>query len=90
MTKVLFTALLCTSVTSYAIEQTICYSQYDTGRQVMGKPFYMASVGDDAILNDGKCQGVTLHEMNKKGWRLIQVVTGLESSFGMVFEKIEK
>lgn len=90
MKKALFCASLCASVSSYAIEQTICYSQYDTGRQVMGKQLYMASIGDDAVLNGGKCQGVILAEMNKKGWRLVQVVTGLETSFGMVFEKIEK
>ncbi|MFT5835505.1 MAG: hypothetical protein ACI9RG_000398 [Sulfurimonas sp.] len=47
----------------------------------------MASLGDKVTLNGGKCQGKTLLEMNKKGWKVIQVVTGLNRSFGMVMEK---
>lgn len=80
------------SVLSYVGEQTICYSQKDTGDTYgpgLGK-IYLASLGDAVALNGGKCGGSTLPEMNKKGWRLIQVVPGLDSSFGMVFEKVRK
>lgn len=92
MKKTLLVGLLLVSVSSYAVEQTICFSQEDTGRTygTGGGKIYLASLGDDATLNGGKCGGSTLPEMNKKGWRLIQVVTGLNSSFGMVLEKVGK
>ncbi|MEA3383800.1 MAG: hypothetical protein U9Q20_03865 [Campylobacterota bacterium] len=35
----------------------------------------------------GKCQGKTLAKMNKDGWKLVQVISGLNSSFGMLFTK---
>ena len=41
-------------------------------------------LGDNATLNGGECNGKTLPQMNKLGWRLIQVVGGLDSGFGMV------
>jgi len=63
------------------VEQTICFSQDSSG--------YLATLGDKVILNGGKCKGKTLPQMNKLGWRLIQVVGGLQSAFGMVFEKVE-
>jgi len=63
------------------IKQTLCFSQkkYST--------FFLASLGNDVSLNGGECKGINLSEMNKKGWRLVQVITGLDSSFGMLFEK---
>lgn len=92
MKKTFLIGLLLASVSSYGVEQTICYSQYDTGRTYGsgGGKIYLASLGDDVTLNGGKCAGATLPEMNKKGWKLIQVVTGLDSSFGMVLEKVGK
>ena len=69
--------------------QTICFSQYDTGRKIGGKEFYLGQLGDDVKLNGGQCKGATLPEMNKKGWELVQVVSGLENSFSAVFKKVK-
>ena len=63
-------------------EQTICFSQSSCTDK-----YAYALLGNDQQLCGGKCQGRTLTQMNEKGWKLIQVVSGLESSFGMVFEK---
>jgi len=79
--------LLSSTVYAKKIEQTICFSQEDTGQTIGGKAFYMASLGDQVTLNGGKCKGKTLIKMNKNGWKLVQVVTGLNRSFGMVLEK---
>lgn len=87
MKKIFVIAVLLSSISVFAVEQTVCFSQYDTGQKIGNKAFYMASLGDNITLNGGQCKGATLPEMNKKGWELIQVVTGLESSFGMVFKK---
>jgi hypothetical protein len=78
--------LLATTSSVFAVEQTICFSQ----KAIRDTGVFLATLGDDATLYGGKCEGVTLPEMNKKGWKLVQVVTGLQSSFGMVFEKIGK
>ena len=73
-----------------SVEQTICFSQEDIGSYPNSKKrMYMAILGDTATLNGGKCQGKTLPQMNKLGWRLIQVVGGLQSGFGMVLEKVQ-
>lgn len=81
-------AIIVSAMPAFAVEQTICYSQEDSGSKYSaGRPIYLAVLGDDAVLNGGKCNGVKLADMNKKGWRLVQVVTGLNNSFGMVFEK---
>ena len=64
-----------------SIEQTICFSQDEST--------FFARLGDGVILNGKKCKGKTLPQMNRAGWRLIQVIGGLNKSFGMVFEKIE-
>jgi hypothetical protein len=81
-------AVVISAMPTFAIEQTICFSQKDSGVEYsVGKPVYVAVLGDDAVLNGGKCNGVKLADMNKKGWRLVQVVSGLNNSFGMVFEK---
>lgn len=77
--------LLATTSSLFGIEQTICFSQKATS-----SGYLLASLGDEATLNGGKCEGTKLSDMNKKGWKLIQVVTNLDSSFGMVFEKIGK
>ena len=73
-----------------SVEQTICFSQKDIGSYPGSstRRMYMAVLGDNSTLNDGECQGKTLSQMNKLGWRLIQVVGGLQSGFGMVFEKV--
>ena len=85
MKKVIFTVLLLL-VPLFGTEQTICFAQKNVAEQ-NEEPLYIASLGDEVTLNWGKCKGATLLEMNKKGWELIQVVTGLQSSFGMVFKK---
>lgn len=83
--------LLATTTSLFGIEQTICFSQKDSGAEYSpGRPVLLASLGDDTTLNGGKCEGGKLSDMNKKGWRLVQVVTGLNNSFGMVFEKVGK
>jgi len=70
-----------------SVEQTICFSQKPSF-VFRGVQQYSAVLGDNSTLNGGRCQGKTLPQMNKLGWRLIQVVGGLESGFGMVFEKV--
>lgn len=70
--------LLASSVFAKNVKQTICFSKE-------GK--YLAMLGDNVKLQGGKCLGKTLPEMNKAGWKLIQVVGGLNSAFGMVLEK---
>jgi len=64
------------------IEQTICFSKSSCTEK-----YAYGSLGENVNLCGGACQGKTLKEMNKKGWKLIQVVNGLNSSFGMVLEK---
>ena len=93
MKKMIFSSvvsLVLLSSFSYGknVEQTICFSQKDIGSFPNSKRrMYMAVLGDNVTLNGGKCQGKTLPQMNKLGWRLIQVVGGLESAFGIVLEK---
>ncbi len=74
---------------SFAAEQTICFSQEYTGSssQVFPNGIPVAKLGDNVSLHGGKCDGRKLADMNKEGWRLVTVVTGLQSSFGMVFER---
>lgn len=76
----IFAALMMSATSAFAVEQTICFSQEPDRR--------WESLGDTAIINGGKCNGVTLGDMNAKGWRLVQVVPGLSTAFGMVFEKV--
>lgn len=64
------------------IEQTICFS-----KAPLGDKYWQASLGDAVKLYGGQCQGRTLPEMNKQEWKVIQVVTGLNSAFGMVMTK---
>ena len=62
------------------VEQTICFSKNDCNAG-----FYaVGSLGEQVNLCGGKCQGKTLIQMNQSGWELIQVVSGLSNSFGMV------
>ena len=77
---VLIGSLLTSNVYAKKIEQTICFSSSQCG----GLGAY-GVLGDSVKLCGGKCQGRTLAEMNKDGWKLIQVVNGLQSSFGMIF-----
>jgi hypothetical protein len=69
--------------TKHSVEQTICFSQ----AYAPSSSFNYAQLGEDISLNNGSCQGKTLLQMNQEGWRLIQVVTGLNNSFGMILEK---
>jgi hypothetical protein len=87
--KKIILVLLFIATSSFAIEQTICFSQEDTGSKYStnGNPIYIAMLGDNATLNGGKCNGRKLADMNKDGWRLVTVVAGLQSSFGIVLEK---
>ena len=64
------------------IQQTICFS-----KNKCNDAYAYGTLGDNVGLCSGKCKGKTLIEMNKKGWKLIQVVGGLNSSFGMVLQK---
>ncbi len=68
------------------VEQTICFSQ-DENTLSSGTKYHSATLGDNVTLNGGKCQGKTLPQMNKKDWKVIQVVTGLNRAFGMVMER---
>ena len=48
---------------------------------------YQGALGDGTTLNSKKCQGKTLTQMNKAGWRVIQIVGGLDSAFGVLLQK---
>ena len=82
-------AIIVGAMPAFAVEQTICFSKQYSGSpsQYFPKGVPMAVLGDDVVLYGGKCEGKKLGDMNKAGYKLVQVVTGLESSFGMVFEK---
>jgi len=77
-------AIVLLSSVGYAkkIEQTICFSKSSCSDK-----YSYGTFGNGTSLCGGKCQGKTLPEMNKEGWKLIQVVGGLQSSFGMIFTK---
>ena len=82
--------LLLSSTSVFAVEQTICFSKTSLGDTNIGGrniTMWQGSLGDDVLLYSGRCGGKTLGEMNKKGWRLIQVVGGLDNAFGMILEK---
>jgi len=74
--------LLSSTVYARKIEQTICFSKSSCSDR-----YAYGTLGERVGLCGGECQGKTLKEMNKKGWKLIQVVGGLNSSFGMILEK---
>lgn len=86
---VIVAGLLSATASAKNIEQTICFSKEYTGNKSKYFPngVPVAQLGDAVKLLGGKCQGRSLPEMNKAGWKLIQVVTGLNASFGMVLEK---
>lgn len=65
-------------------ENTVCFSKSDCDNE-----FSYGVLGDNIKLCSGECNGKTISQMNAEGWRLIQVVNGLQSSFGMVFERIK-
>jgi len=73
---------LSSNVYAKSVEQTICFSANQCGG-----PGAFGQLGDGVHLCGGKCQGRTLGAMNRSGWKLIQVVNGLDSAFGMVFIK---
>ena len=74
--------LLSTAVYAKKVQQTICFSKSSCSDK-----YAYGTLGEKTGLCGGQCQGKTLQEMNEKGWKLIQVVGGLNSSFGMVLEK---
>ena len=78
--------LISSAVYAKAVQQTICFSKEKIS-EYNGRPIYQGTLGDAVSLYGGECQGKTLPEMNKAGWKLIQVVGGLNSAFGMVLEK---
>ena len=72
------------STTMYAkkVEQTICFSKSScTDKYAYG------TFGNGTSLCGGKCKGKTLPQMNKEGWKLMQIIGGLQRSFGMLFIK---
>lgn len=75
--------LVISSQNAFAVEQTICFSKSKIG----DSQYWQGSLGDNVLLYSGKCGGKKLSDMNKKGWRLIQVIGGLDSAFGMILEK---
>jgi len=83
--------VLCISATNAfgKNECTICFSQKALPKSGQYQ-FYMGVLGDDVSLSGGKCEGKTIQQMYDDGWRLIQVVSGLDQSFGIVFEKESK
>ena len=95
MKKLIAASMLCTvlsiSIQAKELEQTICFSKIYSGNPSKYFPngVPVAQLGDDVKLLGGVCQARTLPEMNKNGWELMQVVTGLEGAFGMVLSKIK-
>ncbi len=67
-----------------SVEQTICWSKNDCAKNY---PYSVATIGDNTKLCSGKCNGKTIAQMNKKGWKLTEVIGGLQGSFGMVMTK---
>lgn len=71
------------AASSYAAKEvTICFSQGQCDDK-----YSFAVLGNDVNLCGGKCKGRNIEEMYRDGWRLVQVVSGLQSSYGMVFER---
>ena len=76
--------LMSNSLYAKKIEQTICWSQNDCAKHY---PYSVATIGDNVKLCSGKCNGKTIAQMNKKGWKLIQVIGGLQGAFGIVMTR---
>lgn len=75
MTIAIIFSLTGCEVNGKKIEQTICFG---------------FSIGDNAKLDSGQCQGKTVVQMNGNGWELTNVVTGLYgNNFGFIFTKKE-
>lgn len=95
MKKLIVVSIVCTvfnmSVQAKDVEQTICFSKVYSGNPSKYFPngVPVAQLGDDIKLLGGICQARTLPQMNKNGWRLMQVVTGLQGAFGMVLSKVK-
>ena len=62
-------------------EATICYSKTKCER------FMPGAAGDGTPLCGGKCGGRTLPQMYAENWRLINIIEGLDTSFGFVLER---
>ena len=69
------------------VEQTICQSQNDCAKHY---PYSVATIGDKIKLYSGKCNGKTIAQMNKKGWKLTEVIGELQGAFGMVMTREDK
>jgi len=82
--------LMVLSNVAYAksVEQTICFSQ-EPSFKLDKRQYYRGVLSDKATLNGGKCKGKTLPQMNKLGWKVVQIVGGLEYSFVMLLEKVK-
>ena len=74
--------LLSTTVYAKKIEQTICFSKASCTER-----YAVAMIGDNVKICSGKCNGKTLAEMNKDGWKLTEVIGNLNMAFGMVFTR---
>ena len=74
--------LLSSAVYAKKVEQTICFAKSSCTDK-----YGYATLGQEVALCGGSCKGKTLTQMNKKGWKLIQVVGGLNSGFGMLLTK---
>lgn len=81
----LLAAVIFLSMTTnaFAVQQTICFSK----SKIANTEYWQGSIGDGVNLHGGQCNGKKLAHMNKLGWKLVFVITGLNSSFGMVLEK---
>ena len=77
----LISGVLVSNISAKQIEQTICFSSNKCSGVSIGV------LGDNVKLCGGECQGKTLGQMNKKGWKLIQVIDGLSESFGMLLTR---
>ena len=93
MKKIIMSSLVGLMVLSniaYAkdVEQTICFSQ-EPSFKIDKKQFYRGVLSDRATLNGGECKGKTLPQMNKLGWKVVQIVGGLEYSFVMLLERVK-
>lgn len=44
-------------------------------------------ISDTQKLRGGKCENRTTEQMYADGWRLVQVITGLNSEIGFLFER---
>ena len=75
-------SILSSSVCAKEVKQTICFSKADCSSK-----YTYATIGDKVNLCGGACDGKTLEQMNKEGWKLTQVIGNLNMAFGMLLTK---